>query len=234
MVRRMVKIFCIRHDESVPSLVIYSDHAYCYACKYRFTLKEIEDAIGYIPVQSEKPKRIYKPITSDIDESTEVKQFLRSRNINALVARIYGVKSTPNGLYLPCYDFDGKLWGYQIRNLNGEPKYINNTLRDIYLGYSACISNSKFRVVIVESIIDALSLVSREPLLEWIALLGTTLKPEVIQNIIEYKNIYIYFDPDAFNNACYMHDVFKSHDVDSIIINNGKKPYGVSSIDEIY
>jgi len=230
----MIKIKCLWHDETVASLAIYTDHYHCYSCGRHGSLEDISNILGYIPEVQDNHRIGYKPMIESIDRQ-EIDDFLKSRNISKMAATVYGVKGTAAGLYLPCYDFKGKIWGYQIRRLHGEPKYINTSIRPHFYGYSSVgDTRLSYRIVIVESIIDGLSLWSREPLLCWIALLGIHLRGGVISNLNYKADIHIFLDPDVSVVAYDIYDRLKIQGFRARVVEIGKKPYEVTDIQEVF
>ena len=215
MSKYLGSVLCIHHRDSNPSMAIYRDDRfygelysyYCFGCHASGFLDEDEamDLLDTTPIKDKEPRKLKYELTIPYD----VHSFLIDRQIQTKWYLDYGImQHGDKELYLPCYDYNRKNIGAQIRSLedNASPKIWSipdesgkyPTHSWIY-GYNG-IYMSRFKIVcIVESILDGLSIWSRVGLPS-IAILGTNPTREFYQILTnldkQYHRLYIMFDPD--------------------------------------
>lgn len=185
-------IRCRYHLDTHPSMAIYKDKRgftfYCFSC-HRYGKYEEK---GEPVISSKKAK---DSITFGSLLSSGIK-FLQDRQINLTLAKSYGVKQGKDKLYLPCYDISLKPIGAQVRNLKGNFKYYT-----IDKPSYSFISYSLFRpdkpAILVESILDALSIISRFSSFQAFSMLGTRLSRPLKEVLGLVDSIYVILDPDA-------------------------------------
>lgn len=224
----MPRLYCCPfHDDTNASLAVYDNNTYhCFGCGK--SGKVNDHVLGQIDHSTEytAPKVHRKDYNGLTNKGLD---FLESRNISAKQAVRYGVQEKPgHSLLFPIYDLTGKTTGSLIRYLNNQKmkyKVLPNNGR--YPAYgNVFIDNKADRIYIVESIIDALSLYSREYIPSFV-LLGTEIIPELVF-ILTTLNRYVmvYFDPDAYLKAYIIRDMLKhNYNIEAEVIENGRKPY---------
>lgn len=188
---------CIFHTDNNASLALYeeTESYYCWGCGKTGKLSDIEHKIDYdteyVPVSKEH-KEDYKQLT---DWGLK---FFKSRKIKPEVAFQYGIlELTGRSLLFPVYNRLGQTTGYQIRFFDGKFKYKTLPVDGVYPRYGEVFNHNPDVVYLVESIIDALSIYSRQGVGSYV-MLGTNLHTELLELLRkEDREIKVYLDDDA-------------------------------------
>ena len=225
MSKYLGSVCCLHHRDSNPSMAIYSGEIshpyeysyYCFGCHATGYLDEDEamDLLDNTPPKQDH--RLWKEcLTIPLEIASK---FLRERQVDTKWYSDYGIMSYGDKeLYLPCYDYNRKNIGAQIRSLedNASPKIwsipdesgkypthswiYNYGKAKSYATIDMWGESSDSKTIcIVESILDGLSIWSRVGIPS-IAVLGTNPTKEFYQTLTnldkKYHRLYIVFDPD--------------------------------------
>lgn len=220
-------VLCIHHRDTAPSMAIYEDdwskagdtlyQYYCFGCKASGYLDEGEaDTLLSTTVKiKDKTKAVDTSVFRD-GFSPQAKEFLALRNIESTWYIDYGIRETQHGLlYLPCYDYTRVEIGCQFRDIEGgTPKvWSGSGIGGKYPSYSVIYGygsmNTEWthyrKLVVVESILDGLSLWSRLGFMS-VALLGTNPSGEFFSFVSthvdkNHSRVHVVFDPDTPGQA---------------------------------
>jgi hypothetical protein len=234
---------CPWHPDKTPSLAIYDNGYYCFGCKKSGKLEPWMTDLVSKQDNRDVYKRSVNVDTFDFTYEEQHRQFFKDRQLPTRLAKYYGIKASGQQLLIPAYDFEGDIHGYQIRNLDKEPKYKSLPYKEQYAKFSWVdfdSGNIKSQITtkpmgcIVESVVDAL--IMNRLGLPSLALLGTNIPCEVIP-FFEGWTLHIVFDPDAIVIASYLQDVISAYGIATNVVDLPDKPYKINLLQlgkEIY
>lgn len=141
-----------------------------------------------------------KPGFAGAPLSVQGKRWLWTYNCDDTDTVFGGVHDHPNQVTLQLRNPDGKLIGWQVRNLNPltKPKYLTQFMSGIERGDASWFIGDKNTLVITEDYLSAYR-VNKATALTSVALLKTSISDKTLQQIslIKPSFIYIWLDPDA-------------------------------------
>ncbi len=191
---------CNRHNSVAVQYngTVKSSHCFGSSCNYREYEKE-DLSIELLETIRKKKKKIMD--TSgliDARSSPEACEYMRKNNCAGSNANIY-YNLKDQRVVFNYKDL------YVGRALSAEntPKYFNYTQTDTPFLVQRARKEKTTSIVLVE---DCASACNASSVMDAAALLGTTLKPEHVDEILEYNKIYIAMDEDATGKSLKIYD----------------------------
>lgn len=211
--------------EEHPSCAIYESiqrgmvRLHCFGCGYNTTVSGTEGQRMLDTGLRTNPNRKPKPYQVELNGYSEkAMSFFTSRRINPDTAFDYGVRMVvgEDALHLPCRSTSGTVIGSQVRYLtrrrvkvksyppDGTTEYPHGSVVQEEGRFYRAVNTPVDTILIVESIADGLSIISREGQENTVcyALLGTKLSNGAMLDIHTLSSIYrgasirVLFDPD--------------------------------------
>jgi DNA primase len=230
---------CPFHGDTDPSLAIYDDGYYCFGCKKKGKLEQwMIDLAQNKPVS--KSGLHTSNVVRDIEQydyrySNEARKFFKDRHIRLDIAKQFELKHYNNKILSPLYNMKGEVHGKQVRYINRKPKYRLipriKKKEKIYPTYTRCIPSIDIgpAAFVVESVYDAAKLYQATSLPS-IAILGTNMRPKLIQEMYMYSRQrntkwIVFFDPDAIVVGRLLSEKLLVAGLQGNTIVSNKKPY---------
>ena len=250
--------------EEHPSCAIYESYQqgkvrlYCFGCGYSATVSMAEGQrlidSGLRCNPNRKPKAYQVVTDSYFGGFTDAAQeFFKSRQIDTDVAWQYGVRMVvgEDALHLPCRTPSGISYGSQVRYLGRRRVKVKSYPLEGTTDYphgSVVMREARFydldrtrveSIVIVESIADGLSIISRKELgmVVCYALLGTKLSNPSMMDIHTLSSMYqgasidVLFDPDRAGQigSISITNQLLSYFPSVVLVEVDEKPYDMAS-----
>lgn len=231
---KLVRVMkCLYHNDNKPSMAVYEEEDgsvwyHCFGCKAhgKFDKHEYQlmlvDGTDSVVTESKFPQAKLEEFGALTQTG---KDFLLSRGIDIDLAVRYGIKQKNDRLWLPCYDFQQRLVGAQIRYLGklkkGTGKYMTVRIAGIpEYSYIASDNPETGIVFIVESIFDGLCLQSNLWYDTVIACLGTKVSGRVYDWIAinDDRHYIIIPDSDAVVWGHVVRETLSNMGVDAMLI----------------
>ncbi len=190
---------CGRHNSVAVQYngTVKSSHCFGSSCNYREYEKEDLSIELLETIRKKKKKVMDTSGLIDARSSPEALAYMRKNNCAGSNANIY-------------YNLKDQRVVFNYKDLfvgraldNSTPKWYNYTSTDTPFVVQKHRKHKTKGVVLVE---DCASACNASNVIDAISLLGTTLKPEHLEEILHYQNIYVALDEDATNKSIKIYD----------------------------